>query len=250
MSVATTSELDELLAKLDETLNLARRRRGRFGYFAALLRRLVLAVQKGIEEGTFEDADRTARFVCASAERFLEALEGEKTSRCWEAAFEAARSVIPIVPQHLMLGVNAFIHHDFPIAAVQVAPGESLPTLKNDFMKVADILAQLIEEAMDRIGLLSPYLGVLDQVGGRTEEGLFGLSLGAARERAWSTAERLASITEETERNVLLGDLDREFEAAGRKIAHPGLFIGLGSLIIRTAEEKSVPAVIEALAKD
>lgn len=93
--------------------------------------------------------------------------------------------------------MTAHINLDLGIAAARTCPGEELPALKRDFDEINNILSELVDEMQDRIGTVSPWLGFLDRVGGRTDETIVDFSMGKARDAAWRFAERLAPLARE-----------------------------------------------------
>ena len=193
--------IDEVIEQLDAIIEDTRREGSRLGFFAALYRRVTVEVRKGIAAGRFENGPRMERFDVTFANRYLGALDcfyqGQQPSRCWMVVFQAATSRRLLVLQHLLLGMTAHINLDLGIAAARTCPGEELPALKRDFDEINNILSELVDEMQDRIGTVSPWLGFLDRVGGRTDETIVDFSMGKARDAAWRFAERLAPLARE-----------------------------------------------------
>ena len=193
--------IDEVIEQLDAIIEDTRREGSRLGFFAALYRRVTVEVRKGIAAGRFENGPRMERFDVTFANRYLEALDrfyqGQQPSRCWMVVFQAATSRRLLVLQHLLLGMTAHINLDLGIAATRTCPGEELPALKRDFDEINNILSELVDEMQDRIGTVSPWLGFLDRVGGRTDETIVDFSMGKARDAAWRFTERLAPLARE-----------------------------------------------------
>jgi len=208
--------LDEVIAELGEIVARAQREADRIGYFAALYRRVTIAVKAEIANGAFEDVPRIARLVVIFANRYLAALasfrKAEHASRCWVMAFDATRRRGPIILQQLLLGMNAHINLDLAIAAAEVAPGAAFPSLKNDFDRINAILGSLVDQVQDEVESLSPALGWLDRAGD-------------------AIALRDAEV-------ALLGLL----------VERPGWLIRLALLWIRVRESSNVRRNIEALA--
>ena len=166
MSVA---EIDAVLERLDGVIDETIRSRSRAGYFAAMYRKVTVAVRDAIVAGRFEDNDRMARLDRVFAERYLDAYDewrwGGRPTAAWQAAFDASERWRPIIIQQLLVGMNAHINLDLGIAAATVAPGSQLADLRSDFDLINDVLAELIDSFMDRLDAVSPWVGFLDRFG-------------------------------------------------------------------------------------
>ncbi len=245
--------IDDVLARLDQTIADARRRQHRIGYFAALYRDVTARVAAAIEDDEFENGPRTERLDIAFARRFFDALEKRGTepgpSRSWARTFEAAERWRPLILQHLLLGINTHINLDLGIAAAEVAPADKITDLKADFDRINQILGSMIENVQARIATVSPWTGVLDRLSGKADEVISNFCLVNARNDAWEFARSLASLNTE-ERARLIGAKDQETARRTEKILRPG-----GPWIvpvlagIRLREEDHVPSVIAALSK-
>jgi hypothetical protein len=242
--------IDEVLILLDRVIADYRGRRNRLAFFAALYRAVTLRVQAGIRRGEFADGERMDRFDTAFANRYLAALDawnaGRKPARAWQVAFQTESRPGTIILQHLLLGMNAHINFDLPIAALTVAPGAQLPGIQADFMAINTILEALLDPVQAAVNRLSPLLHVLDHVGGRSDEGLVNFSISNARDEAWHEAKRLArDDADDLERSVL--SLDRRVALLGQRIFVPGGACGLAIDLISRTESADVHAVTDAL---
>jgi len=243
--------IDEVLARLDRIIADARRNDDRLGYFAALYRDVTARIASTIERGDFEDGDRLERLDVLFAERYFDALEARDTNtgptRSWSGAFTATERWRPLVLQHLLLGVNAHINLDLGIAAVETVPPSELPDLEADFMKINRILRSMIEEVQRRLARISPWMGVLDRVGGGVDEAISNFSIIRARDDAWAFAGKLAGLGERR-RGEVVEAKDRETARRAQKILRPGGVLLLPVLLcIRLREEDDVSSVIEVL---
>ncbi len=130
-------DIDVVLDRLGVLVDDAKSRGDRAGYFAAMYRKVTIAVKDAIVAGRFEDGDRIARLDRVFAERYLDAHAvaeaGGRPSASWQVAFDADDRWRPIIIQHLLVGMNAHINLDLGIAAATVAPGADLAGLKSDF---------------------------------------------------------------------------------------------------------------------
>jgi hypothetical protein len=139
--------IDEVIARLTDIIDISRQKSSRLGYFAALYRKVTISVKQGILNGRFENGARMGALDVNFANRYLEAYElhrkGETPTASWQVSFEASERRRPLILQHLLLGINAHINLDLGIAAAETSPGAQLPSLKHDFDMINKLLADL-----------------------------------------------------------------------------------------------------------
>lgn len=247
MSVTT---IDGVLEELDLVIERAVRENSRNAYFAVLYRNVTARVKQGIAEGRFEDGPRMEQFDVIFANRYLDAIAGYRSggeaSRCWMKAFKAADWWSPLILQHLLLGMNAHINLDLGIAAAETCQPEQLPDLKPDFDEINDILGQMIDEVQLRIADVSPWMGVLDHIGCRTDETISGFCLRTSRNVAWNCARKLAR-TERSEWPGLIRRSDRIAASLAMPILKPTV-LGMPAMLgIRCREPSEIAPVVEVL---
>lgn len=186
--------LDALDAVVDDALATG----DRVGYFAAMYRQVTARVAEGIHTGFFDDAERMERLDVTFASRYLDALAahraGRRPTRSWDLAFEAATTSRPIILQHLLAGMNAHINLDLGIAAATTAPGPALPGLRRDFDRINEVLSLLVHRFESVVGDASPWIGLLERIGGRHDDEIVRFSIEMARTEAWRFAVELAPL--------------------------------------------------------
>jgi hypothetical protein len=248
MSAPTT--IDQVLDDLADIVERTRTERSRLGFFAALYRQVTLGVREGVAQGFFDDGARMERLDVAFAERYLEAyatwLGGGQPSEVWRVAFATSSAGRVTILQDLLLGINAHINLDLGIAAAQIAPGDALPALQGDFDKINTILHALIAPAEQAIERFSPFIKLLDEVGGRLDDVLVDFSLRAARDQAWHNA-RILAREDPHARDATITVMDRGASLLGRHLAAPGFPLDDAIKVVRLAESRDVPAIIDAL---
>ncbi len=248
---AAVETLEAVVRTMDAHLARAREERSRAGFFLALYRRVTLAVSAGIAAGRFEDGARMERFAVRFARRYLDEVDrfagGGSASRTWREALADARNRRLIVLQHLLIGINAHINLDLGVAAAESAPGAALASLRRDFDAVGAILAELVDDSQERVARVSPWLGLLDRLGGREDEAMVRFSLERARNAAWDVALDLAARSPDGWPTTV-GALDEAVARRGRGIRWPGLLLTLGAIVIRLAESRDVRRIIDVLA--
>jgi hypothetical protein len=242
--------IDEVLTVLDGIIAGFREQGRRLAFFPALYRAVTLRVRAGIQSGEFADGERMERLDTAFANRYFDAVgalaAGEPPPSSWQVAFAAEVRPGTMILQHLVLGVNAHINFDLPIAAAEVAPGVALSELQGDFEAINSILADLIDPVTDAIERFSPFLDVLDRVGGRTDETLVNFSLVTARSEAWHEATRLAEEPA-PRRERSIASLDRRVALLAEHVLLPGGLLGAAVDLISHTETSDVRAIVDGL---
>jgi Family of unknown function (DUF5995) len=231
------TDLDDVLVKLTHIIHDQRDRSSPLAFFPAVYRTTTARVRAGIQGGTFADGARMDRLVTTFANRYLAALTANgdpKSPRSWQVAFDAAGRQHLMILQHVLLGMNAHINFDLPLAVVETANGGSVDALEADFLAINAILADVLNPVQEVIGRFSPLLDLLDRLGGKQDERLITFSITTARDEAWHEATRLAlESPERRERSML--SLDRRVALLSEHIIAPDGPLGLAiSLIART----------------
>lgn len=246
----TAQTIDGVIAQLDDIIGLARREKSRLGYFAALYRQVTVKVKEGIAAGRFEDRARMERLDVIFANRYLAAWEqfrqGKQSSLAWEYAFQTARRGQALILHDLLLGINAHINLDLGVAAAQTCPGDELPMLRRDFEEINNVLAGLLEKVQREIEVISPMLGLIDQLAGHADEAICNFSLGRARATAWRAAESFARLPVQ-EQSEEVARLDMAVTTLGHVVYNPALVLSSIFQAIYLAESKDVPRVIDVL---
>ena len=248
-SSGPVGSVDDVVAALEAVTSRARAERSPSGYFAALYAQVTRTVARGIEADFFDDGPRMQRLVTVFANRYLSALDdhrqGGDPTACWGVAFDATDDATPIVLQHLLLGINAHINLDLGVAAAQVAPGDEISGLRRDFDRINEVLAAMTGRAQQALAEISPWLGLLDVVGGRADDEVIRFSIEVARREAWRFAVELAG-TPEADHGAPIAARDRFVAQLGRRVRRPGL-VTPALWLIRLRESKDVPRNLDVL---
>lgn len=222
----------------------------RVGYFAALYRQVTVAVREAIRAGRFDDGQRMSRFDALFGNRYFDALDAwlrrRGGPRCWRVAFEMTRQADAIIVQHLLLGVNAHVNLDLAVAAAQTSPGASIHGLRQDYLRINEILTGVLVQVQQVVDEISPYMSLLDTFGGRDEEQILSFSIQAAREEAWQNAVLLAHQSG-PDRDETITRLDTRTTVLARLLSRPGGLVRPAVELIRSGETMPVPQVIARL---
>jgi len=252
-AAGSVREIDVVLRRLDEIIAWAIEEESRAGYFAAMYRKVTAAVRQGIIDGQFLDGARMARFDRIFAERYIDAFEASLDDRplssAWRVAFEATDQRRLLILQHLLIGMNAHINLDLGIAAAAVRPAahEAQASFRSDFDTINDVLAGLVDDFESAVGDLSPWIGLLERLGGRTDDELVKFSIEIARENAWDLVVELTDDASPSKRQHTIAHHDEVTAALGEAIRKPGRLLELALLPIRARETARVGDVIRHL---
>ena len=245
--------IDEVLEELDRIIEYTIVENNYLGIFAYVYRRTTAQIKEAIHENQFENNERMQQMDVAFANLYLTAYQrytnNQECSASWEVAFSSKFEKITII-QHLMLGMNAHINMDLGIAAATFTPGLSMPALKNDFMKVNQILNDLTNEMQNRIAKVSRLMVLLDWMGKNTDELIVNFSMVKAREQAWNLACVLSNAND-AERESVIENTDQTIAGLGTIIkSPPGKLLKMALKFIAYFEEKNVKKIINKLEEE
>ncbi|MBV8517087.1 MAG: hypothetical protein JO197_06735 [Acidobacteria bacterium] len=251
--IAAVTTIDEVIASIQSIIDWSIANASRLGYFAALYKRITLAIRNGIQSGLFDDGPRMERFDVTFASRYFAALNAyfypaqyPPISHCWRIAFDGAQQPAPILVQHMLAGINAHIDLDLGIAAEVVAPGALLPSLHHDFNTVNAVLASQTSTVVDEIDSLSPVLAELYDLLMKYELDLIADGLVVVRDAAWDFAKLLAfepAILHPA--SISLHDL--EVAQLGALILHPPALLANIVAAIASQESRDIVKNIQTL---
>jgi hypothetical protein len=132
------------------------------------------------------------------------------------------------------------------VAAAQTSPGEQIYALERDFFLINDILVRVFMKIQESLGEVSPFMWLLDQFGGRTDERILDFSIRKSRQEAWQFAVLLAFQTG-TQRDETIERMDTRSALLARLIARPGPLTRPALHLIRATESSDVAEVIAHL---
>ncbi|TKK71581.1 hypothetical protein FC093_00720 [Ilyomonas limi] len=220
------------------------------GYFAALYKRMTIAVSEGISNGAFEDGARMEKLDICFAERYLSAWQcyrqQQPCSASWQCAFDATNNNHLIVLQHLILGINTHINLDLAIAAAAVCPGNAIHALEKDFNNINNIIATLVDDIQSCLEQVWFPMRIINRLANRGEQAVLNFSISVARKAAWSNAVYLAQSSETAQQHYI-HQMDTMVRLLAHKIQSPGWLISLLLKAIRAAEYDDVRRTIKLI---
>jgi len=243
------TSLDGTLDRLDRLLERATADNSMLAVFPAMYRSVTAAVRDAVRAGGFfADDARLEELMVVFAGLYLDAHDlhraGERSPAAWQLAFSAAESARRrMILQHLLLGMNAHINLDLGLATWRVG-GESLPAVYEDFIKVNEILFDVLDGLQEGLDTVSPRISLLDRLGGPWDERLMRMGIRTARDLAWNFATRL-SESELPDDQV--EERDRDTAWLGGLIARRWSPVHVIGCVIARAESRSVAEIVDAL---
>jgi hypothetical protein len=247
------ANIDQVISTIQGIIDWSIAAESRLGYFAALYKRITIAIKQGIANHQFDDGPRMERFDVTFASRYFAAFNAyfypaqyPAISHCWRVAFDGAQLPAPIIVQHMIAGVNAHIDLDLGIAAETIAPGKQIDSLHHDFNTVNAVLSSQVSTVVTEIDSLSPVLADIYTVLMQNELDLISDGLVITRDAAWVFAKELAiepSIVHPT--TIMIHDL--KVAALGNLILHPPKLIADAIAVIAAGESRDIVKNIETL---
>jgi hypothetical protein len=238
--------IDGVIAALQVIIDDSITTQSRLGYFAALYRRMTMAIRDGMRTGRFEDNARIERLDVAFASRYLvtrqQYFAGELQGQCWLQAYDAANNAKLTVLQQLLIGINPHIMIDLGVAAARTCPGRQLAALETDFNTVNAIILSLFPVIDAELDELSPFQHFVDHSFlGYLKDKAINLSIDEGRRSSWDFATALAFMDLPAQA-IAIGRRDLEGLAAGACILNDPM-----AAIARKRESTDVARNIQIL---
>lgn len=246
--VVTT--FDTAAVELQKLIEWAKEAEHRVGYFAAVYKRVTLALKQAAAENAFEDAERMSALAGIFATRYLTAVNGHfrpdefTVSESWRAAFEHFANEDAVIVQHIQAGINAHTSFDLGMAVNQITRSRDVDAVRVDFYRVNAVLARQSDDMLTRVGEISPDLKrILAAIPG-DEAQLIGPAITWMREAAWVFVKSLELYP--GSRNLIPADIQDNLVS----VVTTTLFSGLLSEVfdaIAENESRDVRRNIEVL---
>ncbi len=247
-SIDDVVDVDDVIEALDTVLSHGVRDGHRWAVFAAMYRRVTIAVRRAIERGEFDDGPRMSRFDAVFALRYLRPLQaylrGEPVPRAWSVAFRATEDPSLTAMQLLLLGVNAHINLDLGFSVIDA--GLEPEPFRAYFDRINAILAGELDGVQQALDAVSPWLSGLDRFAGRADERLGVFVVVRARDQAWRTAIE-ANSRSQAERSAYEAAVDRSAAELAERIAYPRFPLSLLVRMIGWRESWTVAELVELL---
>lgn len=220
--------IDDAEAGLSELENELRRRGDRRAVFVTAYLTITREIKGRIQQNWFEDCEWVARYLISFANLYRDALVAyeqgdlEKCPKPWQIAFDTAANGKGLVIQHLLLGVNAHINHDLPLALLEVTIDPERDVRYKDHTAVNTGLQHAVGALQSNVATLyAPVLNLLSWTMGSLDEELAMFSVDKARESAWFAAVALANAHDENEQTAIRRNLNEGSAMISELILNP-----------------------------
>ncbi|WP_319501686.1 DUF5995 family protein [uncultured Draconibacterium sp.] len=242
--------MDDVILILDSIIKESLKTGDTLGYFAVLYQKVTVKVKEEIQNNFFDDGPRMEKLDVVFAKRYIEAYfvwkNNEPVTQSWAIAFTEASNNNLLVIQHLILGMNAHINLDLGIAAAEISAPGKIYELEDDFKRINDILASMVDEVQQGLSSIWPFLRKLLKWLGQADNLLVDFSMKIARNGAWKFASEIASF-EKVAWPETIRVRDQKVVDKTRLITDPGKVIRFLFQIIRWTERGTVSDKIQKL---
>ncbi len=250
MSLLQLNTIDDVIATLEAIIGEAEVNEDPLGYFAVLYQKVTIKVKEGIATGYFENGPRMEKLDVIFAKRYIDAWFAWKHNKpvtlSWKKAFILSENKSMLVFQHLLLGMNAHINLDLGLAVAEISTKENIHLLKNDFIKINEIISSLVTEVQYSLSSVWPMLKKILSKTGRVDDLFVDFSMKIARDGAWSFANHTV-LFGQSHWQELIDSRDIKVSEKTKLITEPGKWIQLLLWIIRLSERGSVKEKINKL---
>jgi hypothetical protein len=248
----TATTITGVIDQLTNIIAQAEANNNRAGYFAALYKKVTVAVYNKIKSGWFDDNERMEKLDVVFANRYLEAYqnytEHKACTASWQLAFDTCNNWRPMVMHHLLTGMNAHIGLDLGIATAIVSPGAAIENIHNDFNKINTLLCELINEVKTCLFSMWPLSKYISQLNmGKFENDVAGFSMNIARDAAWQVALDYAAFNSTISQENYILARDKSVADFGHQLLYPGAVIQSITGIFRVFEFGTIADKIKKL---
>jgi hypothetical protein len=222
--------LDDVISGLANLEARFKQQGDRRAIFATLYGVISTAARENVGQHLFEDNEWVGRYAVTFANFYRLALEryeaGQMSDvpKAWRLCFDFAREGDGLVLQDLLLGVNAHVNNDLPLALNAVSIDPDRASRHRDHTAVNRVFGRVLELAAEAVATLyAPGLETADDFGGQLDELASLFSIEVARESAWEAAVALANARSEAERRLTTTLVSARAAVVARLLRAPSL---------------------------
>lgn len=210
--------------------------------FATAYLTITKAMKANIEEDRFGDCEWVDLYLRSFIRLYVDALRAHEAGdmqnvpRAWRVALDLCASGDGLVIQHLVLGINAHVNHDLPMALAAAGIDPHRPRRYDDHTSVNLVLGAAIDALQEHVGrLYSPVLRLFDTMFGKLDDELSFSLVKNARENAWQACLDMIAAQNDEEYREVRQRVDTASGELAEMIARPlrnvnALFAAMGSL--------------------
>lgn len=188
----------EVLEQVEIIVNWSCRVGSPMGYYAQWLGRLIEHIDAERSWDRFAYPDAIHQLNLRLANRYFDALnlfhEGEgEAPLCWQAAFMATHQTELTVFQHLVMGTNALVQHDLPLALSTLLVGQPDTYLRQDLVTLLDLIETNLRHTQQRFAQQSRVFRMMDAFGRSHNHWFEIMDLPGRPEPTYQMAQQLAA---------------------------------------------------------
>ena len=219
---------EDVLGSLGRLQQIFYEQRDRRAVFVSAYLVITAAVKARVLSQGFLDNEWVMRYDVAFANLYRTALlayergDAGELPEAWRIAFDAARHNDALIIQDLILGINAHVNHDLPLAlsAVSIDPDRQQRFM--DHNAVNGTLRTAAGELENRIETMyAPGLDMLGRAFYPVAGEITSFDLTASRQLAWDHAVALADARDDGERDAITRGIDAYSTVLARLILAP-----------------------------
>ncbi|MCC6413159.1 MAG: hypothetical protein IT270_15965 [Saprospiraceae bacterium] len=214
--------VDNILLAMTELSNAWERKGDRRFIFLRCYGLMSTNMANAIRDDRFADPPWVKTLMLGFAHYYFEALEKynrlpEQAPAAWRQVFDASQKPGVHVLQNLLLGVNAHINYDLPLALYDCLHHDwplfdetKRKIRKDDHEAVNQIICDTIDMVQDTVvEPLSPAMSVVDRLMGRMDEWLLSQLITGWRHDVWHVTQTLLEAPDEAGRETIRQDQER-----------------------------------------
>jgi hypothetical protein len=251
------TSLDEVVTDLAALEHRFLEQEDRRAIFATLYGVVSAEMRARVARGAFLDSAWVHRYAVAFASFYREALDAydggrmSQVPRAWRLCFDAAASRTGFVLQDMLLGINAHVNNDLPLALHRVTLEPDRDARRRDHNAVNEVLAAVTDRATLRLAALyAPGLVSLDECAGQLDELIALFSLQVARDSSWESAVSFANARTSTERALVAGLVSSRAAVLARLLLAPSRNAAFVDACRRLEQRVSVRALLADVRKE
>ena len=249
--------IDDVVKGLAAWEQRFRARQDRRAIFLTLYGVVSAEIRSHVRRGAFGDPEWTHRYAVGFANLYREALEhydaGQMSAvpKAWRLCFDAARDGGGLVLQDMLLGINAHVNNDLPLALERIGIDPDRDRRRRDHDRVNAVLASVTERATQRLAALyAPGFTSMDECAGQLDEMASLFSLNVARDSAWEAAVSLANARTSLERELSVQLISSRAAVMARLLRAPSRHQALISVCRRLEQGSNWLLLLSAVRND
>ncbi|MYL50561.1 hypothetical protein GLV98_13770 [Halobacillus litoralis] len=230
-SVEEPQTLDPVILQMEEHLKTLEEHKDYNSVFQRVYLLMTKEMQKRLASDFFTDPIWMERLLIDFADRYFQAMDNfhseKETPRCWALAFHMAAQKQTFVLQDALLGINAHINYDLPLALHHIISEEKLwPDSRlmlhrrKDHERINIVLAELVDLVQNELSThYARFIKWMDRLLRRHDEKLSSFFLSHCRTNVWYNTELLLNTTSLEQFKKEQQRMDQEAHRIGIEIA-------------------------------